>query len=104
LNVFHAARHFFPMGLAVPPGMAGLVAFHSCKKDCSMTHATLQHAVARATGESLATIRRMGFSIANPAEVHHDPEPIAAPKIIDWDEHDTYRTPVFYNRLPRRAA
>lgn len=69
-----------------------------------MTHAHLQRTVARVTGESLATIRRMGFSIADPVEVDHDPEPIAAPRIIDWDADDSFRATVFFNRMSRRRA
>ena len=39
-----------------------------------MTQNRLDRMVAAATGESLAEIRRRGFSIADPWTVHHDPE------------------------------
>ena len=43
-----------------------------------MTKSELDRAVARATGESLATIRSLGFSVvAVPAE---------EPQVVDWDE------------------
>jgi hypothetical protein len=42
--------------------------------------------VARATGEDLREIRRMGFTIADPAHVGYDPEPKQRrfPR-LDWD-------------------
>ena len=61
-----------------------------------MTQRELDREVASATGESLSEIRRLGFSIENPAEDFFEPEPIAAPNVIDWDEH--YRA-----ELPRGA-
>ena len=39
-----------------------------------MTQTQIDRAVARATGESLSTIRSLGFSIADPDMVCHDPE------------------------------
>jgi len=52
-----------------------------------MTQAELEQAVADATGESLQTVRRRGFSIVQPLEVFDpddacDPQP---PQVIDWD-------------------
>ena len=44
--------------------------------------------VARATGESLGTIRRRGFSIIDPSEVHFDTEPDDTPAmVLDWDSY-----------------
>lgn len=40
-----------------------------------MTQMQLNHAVARATGESLDVVRMFGFGIADPEAVLHDPEP-----------------------------
>ena len=40
-----------------------------------MTHSEISRAVAEATGENLATIRSLGFGIADPAAVCYDPEP-----------------------------
>jgi hypothetical protein len=52
-----------------------------------MTQAQLNRAVAQATGESVETIRRYGFSIVQPLQVFdpdHD-EP-ALPQLADWDQ------------------
>ena len=64
-----------------------------------MTQYQLNHAVARATGESLATISRFGFSLAAPEVVHHDPEPLRRPRIVNWDRLDAQRP----GYLPQRS-
>lgn len=52
-----------------------------------MTQRSINRAVARATGESPATIARLGFSIADPKVVCHDPEPSTlGPLVLDWDD------------------
>ena len=44
--------------------------------------------VARATGESLRTIRRRGFSIIDPSVAHFDTEPDDIPAMmLDWDNY-----------------
>ena len=43
-----------------------------------MTQAEVNRAVARATGETVRTIARLGFGIADPLFVQHDPEPCDA--------------------------
>jgi hypothetical protein len=63
-----------------------------------MIQSHLDRAVARATGEAVSTIRRRGFSIADPARVLHDPEPASPPHIIDWDEQDANRVSYFPQR------
>lgn len=52
-----------------------------------MTQSQLDRAVARATGESLSTISRMGFSevIDEPGEYDRDP------LVVDWDALDAQR-------------
>jgi hypothetical protein len=51
--------------------------------------------VAHATGETRDTISRLGFSIADPLVVHHDPEACQrAPLVVDWDELDARRRSV----------
>jgi hypothetical protein len=50
-----------------------------------MTQAELDREVSRATGETVATIHRMGFSLMNPGDTNSEPEPLAQPSIIDWD-------------------
>jgi hypothetical protein len=62
-----------------------------------MNQSQLDRAVARATGETLSTISRRGFSIADPESVRYDPEPSRRPPlVVDWDELD--------ERRHRRAA
>ena len=56
-----------------------------------MTHAEFEEEVARATGESLCTIRQRGFSLV---DVHNRP-----PQVVDWDALDAKRTAV----LPQRS-
>lgn len=51
-----------------------------------MTQQELDQSVAHATGESLHTIRRRGFSIVNLPDVDFDPEPNLLPaQYVDWD-------------------
>lgn len=65
-----------------------------------MTQVELNHAVARATGETFDTVVRMGFGIADPAIVRHDPEPSCRrPRIVHWDRLDASR-PAY---LPQRS-
>ena len=51
-----------------------------------MLQAELYRNVSRVTGESVATIKRLGFLIADPAEPINDPEAEdLGPHVIDWD-------------------
>lgn len=50
-----------------------------------MTQTELNAAVAAATGESLATISAMGFSLAVENAVAMDDEPHCDPQVVDWD-------------------
>jgi len=80
-----------------------------------MTQRELDRAVAKATCENLCVITRLGFSLADPVFVEHDPEPtepmttaavddlddLVDPerKTIDWDEHERRRNvPVICQR------
>ena len=65
-----------------------------------MTQRELNEAVARVTGESLATVAGLGFSLADPIAVDYDPEPWGfdeddafSPdgKALDWDSLDLAR-------------
>ena len=67
-----------------------------------MTQGNLDRAVARATGETVSTIRRLGFSLAAPDEMRPDPEPF--PQVVDWDALDAQRVSYFPQRQPRLAA
>ena len=52
-----------------------------------MRQSRINRMVARATGEDLREIRRMGFTIADPARVGYDPEPKQWRfRTLDWDE------------------
>ena len=57
-----------------------------------MTQCELDDAVAMATGESATLIHHRGFSIADPFEVDHDPEP-RRPLVFDWDSMSPTRWP-----------
>ena len=52
-----------------------------------MTQAELNQAVADATGESVHTIRRRGFSVVTPLSVFQadDADDYALPSVVDWD-------------------
>ena len=52
-----------------------------------MNQAELNRAVARATGESVSTIRRLGFGPTGPEfETGDDTSTLNGPSVIDWDE------------------
>jgi hypothetical protein len=69
-----------------------------------MTQHDLDAAVAVTTGESLLEIRRRGFGIADPVEVHFDPEPSDIPPAwLDWDQNDEVE-PVRRVRSRRRPV
>ncbi len=58
-----------------------------------MTQSQLDRAVARATGESLSTIIRRGFSIVYLVESDFDEDaPDWHPSVVDWDELDVERS------------
>ncbi len=49
-----------------------------------MSQHELIEAVARATGEPVAVVSRLGFHLADPLETNFDPEP-RKPFTLDWD-------------------
>jgi hypothetical protein len=52
-----------------------------------MTQRQLEREVAQATGESLTTIRRHGFSLVTPLMLFDpDSEGLAEPQIVNWDQ------------------
>lgn len=54
-----------------------------------MTQSELEREVSEATGESLKTVRRRGFSIVKPHDDNFDPEPNILPfQMMDWDEQE----------------
>jgi hypothetical protein len=57
-----------------------------------MTQAEVTRAVARATGESVRTIQRLGFLIADPDSELLDPDDEElGPYVLDWDELEQER-------------
>ena len=71
-----------------------------------MRQTEINRAVARATGESVCTVSQLGFSLADPGAVDHDPEPCHIEDlIVDWDQLELQRRFAFNDscpRLPRR--
>ena len=59
-----------------------------------MTQYEIDAAVATATGESVALIQDRGFGIADPLDVHYDPEQ-RRPLVFDWDSHAPAEWPNF---------
>ncbi len=61
-----------------------------------MTQEQLEMAVARATGEPLAEIRRRGFGLLDPIHVCFDSiEGDFGPQVVDWDELAEHRPSLF---------
>ncbi|EMI21690.1 hypothetical protein RMSM_01387 [Rhodopirellula maiorica SM1] len=57
-----------------------------------MPQSDLYRSVAAATGESISTIKRLGFLIADPSQPISDPEAESlGPHIIDWDEFNVHQ-------------
>lgn len=58
-----------------------------------MSQQELDREIARATGESLGTIRRRGFSLvpAIPTVFDPDADELRSPQYLDWDEVDAQR-------------
>jgi hypothetical protein len=54
-----------------------------------MTQADLNPAVARSTGETISTIKRRGFLLADPVDVFE--LEADGPQVIDWDDYDIER-------------
>ena len=63
-----------------------------------MTQRELNRAVARATGESLATVTRMGFGRLR--TIVEEREPL----MLDWEELDAHRIGMFPPRQRRRRS
>ena len=56
-----------------------------------MKQADLNRAVALATGESMSTVKRLGFLLAEPDERVDPAAEESGPYVIDWDELETNR-------------
>jgi len=54
-----------------------------------MIQLDLYRSISLATGDSVATIKRLGFLIADPSQSISDPEAECfGPHVLDWDELD----------------
>ena len=72
--------------------MNGLPQVFAIEKGIDMTQSQINRAVARATGESLGTIVRRGFSIERPGEADFDEDdPQMRPSVVDGDAIDAAR-------------
>ena len=56
-----------------------------------MKHAELDRAVARVTGETVSTIKRLGFLLADPGDNLDPDSDEHGPYVIDWDELEAQR-------------
>jgi hypothetical protein len=56
-----------------------------------MKQVELNRAVAQATGETVSTIKRLGFLLADPAENLDPDSDELGPYVIDWDELEATR-------------
>jgi hypothetical protein len=76
--------------------------FLNLKEVFVMKQRELERAIARATGESLATIRKFGFLLDDPlgvfaADVEAD---ALGPQVVDWDELEAQRHVAPRDRRP----
>ena len=69
----------------------GHFCFLTSIKDPLMTQSELDRQIASATGESVSTIRQLGFSPLWPAAYERDREPLT----VDWDAVDEKREVLF---------
>jgi hypothetical protein len=93
-HVFHCRRRAVPRALRKPE-------CHFClqnipRKDDSMTQHELERELARATGETVSTIRQRGFSLIE--------SPEREPLTVDWDALQAERMGVLPARAQRHAA
>ena len=56
-----------------------------------MKQTDLNRAVALATGETIATVKRLGFLLAEPHETVDPDSETSGPLVIDWDELENQR-------------
>jgi hypothetical protein len=61
-----------------------------------MTHAQMERELARATGETVSTLRSRGFQLVEPP----DPDLL----MVDWEAIDEERLAIFPDRQRRRYA
>lgn len=71
-----------------------------------MNQNDLNRAVANATGETVSTIKRLGFLISEPNQPFEDPtDPVHGGRVIDWDDFHAHRSePDDTQALPAAAC
>jgi hypothetical protein len=85
-------------GVAGPLPEAFVLFLLSQSRTSIMTQVRLNRAVARATGESLATIARMGFVPLTQGPVEREPH------VVNWDKLDGERIGLFPPLRKQRSA
>jgi len=60
--------------------------------------ADLDRAVARATGETVSTIKQLGFLLADPTEILDPDSDQTGPNVIDWDALELQRNETIMRR------
>ena len=63
-----------------------------------MKQADLDRAVARATGETVSTIKQLGFLLADPTEILDPDSDQTGPNVIDWDALELQRNETIMRR------
>jgi len=63
-----------------------------------MKQADLDRAVARATGETVSTIKQLGFLLADPTDVLDLDSDQTGPNVIDWDALELQRNEAIMRR------
>lgn len=61
-----------------------------------MRTSELYRCIADATGESLDTIRQLGFSLIEEPEIELDDEDGIGPNVVDWDQLEFQRDEQLY--------
>lgn len=70
-----------------------------------MTQNELNRAIAEATGETVSTIKRLGFLLDAPIFDPDNAEPVdQGPHVIDWEEFDLQRSTPFPGRSRREPV
>ena len=64
-----------------------------------MSIAEFDEAVAAATGDTVATIRRRGFSMLTRVPFELEPDDLRPPQVIDWDSDEPYLLARFIDEL-----
>ena len=63
-----------------------------------MKQADLDRAVARATGETVSTIKQLGFLLTDPTDVLDLDSDQTGPNVIDWDALELQRNEAIMRR------